>query len=46
MPYNKENNLFMLNSNFGNIGEAVSDWKPNVKNYERIQGIEYSLSHV
>lgn len=39
MPYNKENNLFMLNSNFGNIGEAVSDWKPNVKNYERIQGI-------
>lgn len=39
MPYNKENNLFMLNSNFNNIGEAVSDWKPNVKNYERIQGI-------
>ena len=39
MPYNKENNLFMLNSNVGNIGEAVSDWKPNVKNYERIQGI-------
>lgn len=39
MPYNKENNLFMLTSNFGNIGEAVSDWKPNVKNYERIQGI-------
>lgn len=39
MPYNKENNLFMLNSNFGNIGEAVSDWKLNVKNYERIQGI-------
>lgn len=39
MPYNKENNLFMLNSNIGNIGEAVSDWKTNVKNYERIQGI-------
>lgn len=39
MPYNKENNLFMLNSNFGNIGEAVSDWKTNLKNYERIQGI-------
>lgn len=39
MPYNKENNLFMLNANVGNIGEAVSDWKPNVKNYERIQGI-------
>jgi len=39
MPYNKENNLFMLNGNVGNIGEAVSDWKSNVKNYERIQGI-------
>jgi len=39
MPYNKENNLFMLTGNMGNIGEAVSDWKPNTKNYERIQGI-------
>ncbi|MBP2658199.1 MAG: Restriction endonuclease, type LlaJI [Firmicutes bacterium] len=39
MPYNKENNLFMLTGNIGNIGEAVSDWKPNAKNYERIQGI-------
>lgn len=39
MPYNKEDNLFMLNSDVGNIGEAVSDWKTNVKNYERIQGI-------
>lgn len=39
MPYNKDNNLFMLTGNVGNIGEAVSDWKPNVKNYERIQGI-------
>ena len=39
MPYNKENNLFMLTGSIGNIGEAVSDWKPNAKNYERIQGI-------
>ena len=39
MPYNRENNLFMLNGNIGNIGEAVSDWKTNLKNYERIQGI-------
>ncbi len=39
MPYNKENNLFMLNGNVGNIGEAVSDWESNLKNYERIQGI-------
>lgn len=39
MPYNRENNLFMLTGYIGNIGEAVSDWKPNAKNYERIQGI-------
>lgn len=39
MPYNRENNLFMLNGNVGNIGEAVTDWKQNAKNYERIQGI-------
>lgn len=39
MPYNKEQNKFRLNGNIGNIGEAVSDWKPNTKNYERIQGI-------
>lgn len=39
MPYNKKNNKFMLDSNIGNIGEAVGDWKTNVKNYERIQGI-------
>ena len=39
MPYNKGKNKFGLNSNIGNIGEAVSDWKPNAKNYERIQGI-------
>ncbi|MFZ7121684.1 MAG: LlaJI family restriction endonuclease [Eubacteriaceae bacterium] len=39
MPYNKENNLFMMNDNIGNIGEAVGDWRTNLKNYERIQGI-------
>ena len=39
MPYNKGNNKFGFNRNIGNIGEAVSDWKPNAKNYERIQGI-------
>lgn len=39
MPYNKNDNHFMMTGNIGNIGEAVSDWKPNAKNYERIQGI-------
>ena len=39
MPYNKEKNFFMLNSNIANIGEAVGDWRGNTKNYERIQGI-------
>lgn len=39
MPDNKESNLFMLNSCIGNIERQVSDWKANLKNYERIQGI-------
>ncbi len=39
MPYNMEDNLFMLHSRFGNIGEAVGDWRGNTKYYERIQGI-------
>lgn len=39
MPYNKADNLFMLTENVGNVGEAVGDWRANVKNYERIQGI-------
>ena len=39
MPYNKENNLFMLNSNIGNIGEAVSDWKTNVKTMNVFKGL-------
>ena len=44
MPYNKKDNLFRLNSNVGNIGEAIGDWRydpsnPKMKNFERIQGI-------
>ena len=39
MPYNMEDNLFMIHSRFGNIGEAVGDWRENTKYYERIQGI-------
>ena len=44
MPYNKNDNLFRISSNIGNVGEAIGDWrydssKPQMKNYERIQGI-------
>ena len=39
MPYNMADNLFGLTSPSGNIGEAIGDWKTNMKNYERIQGI-------
>ena len=44
MPYNKDDNLFHLNRNVGNIGEAIGDWRydaknPKMKNFERIQGI-------
>lgn len=44
MPYNKEDNQFSISGNVGNIGEAIGDWRydpsnPQMKNYERIQGI-------
>ena len=42
MPFNKNDNPFFetgLADNIGNIGEAVGDWKPDPKNYERVQGI-------
>ena len=50
MPFNKKDNLFYdlgsngelipkITDNIGNIGEAIGDWKPDFKNYERIQGI-------
>lgn len=49
MPYNMEKNVFDLKEPFGNIGEAVSDWKTNTKYYHRIQGIvidtRYMLYH-
>ena len=49
MPYNKADNLFRLNSNVGNIGEAIGDWRydasnPKMKNFERIQGIVMDTS--
>lgn len=50
MPFNREDNTFFemgadgipiprVTNNIGNIGEAVGDWKPDPKNYERVQGI-------
>lgn len=39
MPYNSNENIFDLEGIFGNIGEAIGEWKENKSNYERIQGI-------
>lgn len=39
MPYNSAKNYFDLNEPFGNIGEAIGDWKGDTYYYERIQGI-------
>ena len=49
MPYNMKKNFFGITEPVGTIGEAVSDWKINKLNYERIQGIvidtRYLLYH-
>ena len=39
MPYNSAKNYFGFTEPFGNIGEAVGDWKGDTYYYERIQGI-------
>ena len=41
MPFNMAQNYFNITEPVGTIGEAVGDWryKPQMKNYERIQGI-------
>lgn len=39
IPYNMQKNPFGLTEPFGTIGEAVSDWKTNLKYYHRIQGV-------
>ena len=55
MPFNREDNTFFemgadgnpiprVTDNIGNIGEAVGDWKPDPKNYERVQGIVINRS--
>lgn len=39
MPYNKFKNKFGINGTIENVGEAVGEWKSQIFNYERIQGI-------
>ena len=44
MPFNQADNPFGITDIIGNVGEAVGDWRydasmPQMKNYERIQGI-------
>lgn len=46
MPFNKDDNFFRISTPFGNIGEAVGEWKNNKKNYERIQGIVVDVRYL
>ena len=39
IPFNMDGDKFHSDVPFMNIGEAVSQWKTNEKNYEKIQGI-------
>ena len=39
IPFNMEGEKFPSDVPYVNIGEAVSEWKTNEKNYEKIQGI-------
>lgn len=39
MPYDAAKNYFGFTAPFGNVGEAVGDWKGDTYYYERIQGI-------
>ena len=50
MPFNSARNFFLrvgdngelipdITGYIGNVGEATGDWKPDPKNYERVQGI-------
>ena len=39
LPYDMNTNRFKAESVFCHFGETVGDWKENVNNYERIQGI-------
>ncbi len=49
MPYNRYNNLFGINSIFGNVAEATGDWVNNPgkpEQHERIQGIVFDTRYL
>lgn len=47
MPFNMKDNLFGITEAFGNIGEAIADWKKSKgKNYEHIQGIVIDVRYI
>lgn len=46
MPYNRANNLFNINSLFGNVAEAIGDWVDNPETYERVQGIVFDTRYL
>lgn len=46
MPYNSAENVFGLNSVYGNIGEARGDWKSNEHDYERVQGMVVDIRYL
>lgn len=39
MPYDAKDNLFETNEQMVNVSEATGKWRPNMKCYEKIQGI-------
>lgn len=46
MPYNMADNYFGLTEPFGNIGEAIGDWKSNKQNFQRIQGVVVDTRYI
>lgn len=46
MPYNSCDNLFKINSLYGNVAEATGDWIDNPEIYEKVQGIVVDTRYV
>lgn len=46
MPYNATLNLFETNAVITNVAEAMGKWRPNIKNYEKIQGIVVDVRYL
>lgn len=46
MPYNSAKNVFGLHTIYGNIGEAVGDWKSGTHYYEHVQGIVVDIRYL